>query len=317
MAAERKEDYYATVTHVHARSCSVFPDHGGEVVQCVLSGKLYEDLGKETKPVAVGDRVRVRSEGRAPAVTEVLARRNSLLRPSVEREKAYQTIAANVDRMLIVSSLRSPRLVPGLVDRFLVVAGIEGMGGLVCLNKIDLAEGAEDEELIEEFCGAYEGAGYPVIKTSAIDGRGVPELKEAMTEGITLIVGKSGVGKSTLLNAMDPALELATGDISRKWKQGRHTTTSVKLLRLESGGFVIDTPGLREFGIASIDPLHLGHYFPEIEAVLKDCRFPDCTHDHEPDCAVKSKVEAGEIPAERYESYLRILKSLKDDSRRK
>ena len=310
MAAERAEDYYATVTHVHARSCSVFPDHGGEEVQCVLSGKLYEDLGKETKPVAVGDRVRVQSEGRSPAVVRVLERQNSLLRPAVMREKAYQVIAANVDRMLIVSSLRSPRLIPGLVDRFLVVAGIEEMDGLVCLNKIDLVKSAEDEARIEEFCGVYAAAGYRTIRTSALDGRGVPELKEAVASGITLIVGKSGVGKSTLLNAMDPRLELATGDISRKWKKGRHTTTSVKLLRLESGGFVIDTPGLREFGIATIEPLHLGHYFPEIEAVLNDCRFPNCTHDHEPDCAVRAKIEAGEIPQGRYESYLRILKSL-------
>jgi ribosome biogenesis GTPase len=310
MADERIEDYYATVTHVHAKSCTVFPDLGGEEVQCVLSGKLYEDLGKETKPVAVGDRVQVQSEGRSPAVVKVLERRNSLLRPSVEREKAYQVIAANVDRMLIVSSLRSPRLVPGLVDRFLVVAGIEEMDGLVCLNKIDLSRGADDEARIEEFRSVYAAAGYQVIVTSALDGRGVPELKNHLTEGITLIVGKSGVGKSTLLNAMDPALELTTGDISRKWKQGRHTTTSVKLLRLESGGFVIDTPGLREFGIATIEPFHLGHYFPEFEDVLKDCRFPNCTHDHEPDCAVKAKVEAGEIPTGRYESYLRILKSL-------
>lgn len=310
MGTDDAQDRIATVTHVHARTCSAVPEGETEEQTCILSGKLYDDLEKETKPVAVGDRVRLASDGENLAVVEVLPRRNALSRPSVIKDKVYQVIAANVDRMLVVASVRQPKLKPGLIDRFLVAAGVEQMSGVVCLNKIDLTESDKDRDLVTACRSAYEAAGYAVFPTCATSGEGVRKLGEALTEGITLIVGHSGVGKSTLLNAMDPRLELATGDISRKWKTGQHTTTSVRLLRLDGGGYFIDTPGIREFGIASIDPHHLGHYFPEIAAVSRGCRFPDCTHDHEPDCAVREAVESGGIPRFRYESYLRILKSL-------
>jgi len=305
-----EKEKLATVTKVHAKACSAVIDDERTEVRCVMSGKLFEKLKRETKPVAVGDRVRLFTDGKNWSVIEVLPRHNCLHRPSIERERDVQVIAANVDRMLVVASVHHPDLKPGLIDRFLVASGVEEMQGVVCINKIDLAATDESRAFIEEIQSIYGSADYPIFLTSAKDGTGVNAVKAMLADGITLIVGHSGVGKSTLLNAIDPRLRLATGDVSRKAKKGRHTTTSVRLLRLASGGFVIDTPGMREFGIASIEGHHLGHYFPEISRHLPSCRFPTCTHDHEPDCAVRKMVEAGEIPKMRYESYLRILQSL-------
>ncbi len=301
----------ATVTRLHSKACSAVLDGEKTETRCVLSGRLFEELEGETKPVAVGDRVRLESDGKNLSVVEVFERRNCLRRPSVLRERTFQIIAANVDRMLVVASVRNPILKPGLIDRFLVAAGIEEMSSIVCVNKIDLIKNDKDRALLDECRAVYEGCGYRFCPTCAPDGRGVAELKAHLSEGITLIVGHSGVGKSTLLNAMDPRLSLTTGDIGRKSRKGTHTTTSVRLIQLDNSGFVIDTPGIREFGISTIDTYHLGHYFPEIAAALHGCRFPTCTHDHEPDCAVREKVAQGEISEMRFASYLRILKSLK------
>lgn len=301
----------ATVTRLHSKECLAVLDGERTETRCVLSGRIFENLEGETKPVAVGDRVRLETDGTTFAVVEVFERRNCLRRPSVLREKTFQIIAANVDRMLVVASVRSPALKPGLIDRFLVAAGIEEMDGVVCINKIDLVKNEKDQALLDECRSVYEACGYDFALTCAHDGRGVAALKEILSEGITLIVGHSGVGKSTLLNAMDPRLSLATGDVGRKTRKGTHTTTAVRLIQLDNGGFVIDTPGIREFGISTIEGHHLGHYFPEIAAALPGCRFPTCTHDHEPGCAVREGVENGTITGMRFESYLRILKSLK------
>lgn len=311
MKERSKETLTATVTRLHSKACFAVLDGGQAETRCVLSGRIFENLEGETKPVAVGDRVRLESDGTTLAVVEVFERRNCLRRPSVPREKTFQIIAANVDRMLVVASVRNPALKPGLIDRFLVAAGIEEMSGVVCVNKIDLLQTDKDRDFLERCQSVYNGCGYRFGLTCARDGQGVAELKEILSEGITLIVGHSGVGKSTLLNAMDPRLALATGDIGRKSHKGKHTTTSVRLMQLDNGGFVIDTPGIREFGISTIEAHHLGHYFPEIAAVLHGCRFPTCTHDHEPGCAVRQKVEQGEISEMRFASYARILKSLK------
>ncbi len=309
-ARDSPTDVFAVVTTVHAKACTVVPDNETGEIRCTYAGKLYENLEKETKPVAVGDRVRLTPDEQNPTVVEVLPRRNTLKRPSPPRKKILHVIAANVDRMLVVASVRSPALKPGLIDRFLVAAGIEKMDGVVCINKIDLVGKGKKKNQPETCRAVYTNAGYKVFLTCAVDGRGVQELKNYLARGLTLIVGHSGVGKSTLLNAMDPALRLKTGDITRKGKAGRHTTTQVSLLRLDSGGFFIDTPGIREFGVAGIEPHHLGYYFPEIASASPGCRFPNCTHDHEPDCAVREKTECGAIHSLRYESYLRILKSL-------
>jgi len=311
MTERPNETLTATVTRLHSKACYATLDGERTERRCVLSGRIFEHLAGETKPVAVGDRVRLESDGTTLSVVDVFERRNCLRRPSVHREKTFQIIAANVDRMLVVASVRNPVLKPGLIDRFLVAAGIEEMSGVVCVNKIDLVKNDKDRTLLDRCRSVYEGCGYRFAQTCAHDGQGVAELNEILSEGITLIVGHSGVGKSTLLNAIDPRLSLATGDVGRKTHKGTHTTTAVRLMQLQNGGFVIDTPGIREFGISTIDAQHLGHYFPEIADVLHGCRFPTCTHDHEPGCAVRQKVEAGEISEMRFKSYGRILESLK------
>ncbi len=310
MAPYSDSSFFGMVIELHARSCHVAPDEGSEAVLCVLSGKLYEDLGMETKPVVVGDRVRVDSDGKNLTVEQVLPRRNCLRRPAPKRAGSYQVIAANVDRMLVVASYRSPRLKPGLIDRFLVAAGIEDIDGVVCINKIDLARSEEEKAELETIRSIYADAGYSVAPTCAMDGRGVDLLQTLVRDGVTLIVGHSGVGKSSLLNAMDPSFSIRTKKVSSKWNKGRHTTTLVRLFSVVGVGFFIDTPGIREFGISSIEPHHLGHYYPEIAAVTGRCRFPDCSHRQEPDCAVREEMEAGRISRIRYESYLRIRDSL-------
>jgi ribosome biogenesis GTPase len=295
-----------TVVRLHARKCVVVSDADGREIACHLRGRLFENASVDTKPVAVGDRVRVMITSRGAALEQIFPRRNELNRPAAGRQRERQTIAANIDRMIVVSAVRDPELKTGLIDRFLVAAAAEGFDSVICINKLDLAEEGEVEEVRKR----YERLGYAVFLTSAVDGRGIDALARELGQGITLIMGQSGVGKSTILNRIDPSLALKTGSISTKQKKGRHTTTSVSLLLLSGGGFVVDTPGIREFGVSDIKPSDLSHYFPEMAERLADCQYNDCTHRHEPDCAVLKALESGEISRDRYESYLRMLKDL-------
>ena len=282
----------------------------GKELTCHLRGRLFEDLKGETKPVAVGDRVTYCITAEGAAVEAIHSRRNRITRPAVRRRDETQTIAANLDRVLVVASVKAPPLRTGLLDRFLLSAGVEEIPPVICLNKIDLVEGEEERRRVEEVTTLYTGLGYPVFHTSARTGEGVAELRAAMRRGVSLLVGHSGVGKSSLINRMDPRLRLKTGEINPKGGKGRHTTTRVTLLNLEGGGFVVDTPGLRAFGIDRLDPPDVGHYFPEIAARLHACRYPTCTHRHEPGCTVRQAVEEGSIHPDRYKSYLKVLEEL-------
>lgn len=305
------------VTSVHARSCRVVDESDGRALTCHLRGRLFEDLKGETKPVAVGDRVLYRVTREGAAVEEILPRRNRLTRPAVRRREEIQTIAANIDRMVVTASFKDPPLRSGLVDRFLLSAGVEEIEAVICLNKIDLVSGEEEARRLREVTERYRGLGYAVHNTCARDGRGIPELREVMRAGLSLFVGHSGVGKSSIINRMDPRLRLKTGAINPKAGKGRHTTARVTLLRLEGGGFVVDTPGLRAFGIDRLTAADVGHYFPEMAARLHQCRFPTCTHRHEPGCAVLEAVQAGTIHPDRYKSYLGILEELEGSAGRK
>ena len=282
-----------------------------ELFPAVLRGKVRLERSGATNPVAVGDRVRYELDGEAseehPAViTEILPRDNYIIRRSTNLSRQSHVIAANLDQAVIVVSLLFPEIKLPFLDRILVTCEVYKVPVLIALNKVDLYR-EELPEMVAAFRRIYEGAGYPVLEVSARTGEGVDALRERCKDKINLFSGESGAGKSSLIKALDPTLDPKVGKISEAHLQGKHTTSLYEMYRLGSGGFVIDTPGLRGFGLVDLEKEEISKYFPEMLAVMDDCRFVPCTHTHEPDCAVKAAVDAGRISAERYNSYLGML----------
>ncbi len=269
------------------------------------------------RPVAVGDRVLVdlhESVSGAPVegvVDEVLPRRSQLVRTAPDDKSGrVHVLAANIDRLVIVAALANPPLRPGLVDRFLVAAAREGLAPLVVLNKVDL-EGTPDDEgrpLTRALVGPYRAAGLDVVEASCLTGEGVPALRLRLSTGVSLVLGHSGVGKSSLINAISPGLDLRIGAVTEYHGRGRHTTSSSRLVRLAGcDGWVVDSPGLREFALDDVEPADLARLFPGFGDLPDGCRFSDCRHRAEPGCAVHAAVERGELARERHETYLRVL----------
>ncbi|MBP5336990.1 MAG: ribosome small subunit-dependent GTPase A [Bacteroidales bacterium] len=284
---------------------------GWELFPAVLRGKVRLGRSSSTNPVAVGDRVRYELDGEAseehPAViTEILPRDNYIIRRSTNLSRQSHVIAANLDQAVIVVSLLFPEIKLPFLDRILVTCEVYKVPVLIALNKVDLYR-TELPEMVAAFLRIYEGAGYPVLEVSARTGEGVDTLRERCKDRINLFSGESGAGKSSLIKALDPTLDPKVGKISEAHLQGKHTTSLYEMYRLGSGGFVIDTPGLRGFGLVDLEKEEISKYFPEMLAVMDDCRFVPCTHTHEPDCAVKAAVDAGRVSAERYNSYLGML----------
>jgi len=272
----------------------------GREVRCRLRGRFR----RERLQVLTGDRVQVNLLDEGTGVIEgVLPRKSQLVRPPV----------ANVDQVICVFSARQPVLNLSLVDRMLVQAEKEQLAAVLCLNKIDLL----DQEEVEEVEAHYRPAGYPVLPTSARFGVGIEELRSRLEGKISVLAGQSGVGKSRLLNALQPGLQLRTGELSRKVGRGRHTTRHVELLFIAPGGWVADTPGFSVLEpAAGMAAEELGGCFPEIKKHATGCRFSNCLHRHEPQCAVKEAVEEGNIPYQRYEHYLQILQEIEELERR-
>ena len=288
---------------------SALPDW--ELFPAVLRGRVRLDRSGATNPVAVGDRVRYETDGTAteehPAVIkEILPRDNYLIRRSTNLSRQSHVIAANLDQAVIVVSLLFPEIKLPFLDRILVTCEVYKVPVLIVLTKVDLYR-AEAPELVAGFHQIYEGAGYPVLETSVRTGEGIEALRERCRGRINLFSGESGVGKSSLIKALDPALDPKIGKISVAHLQGKHTTSLYEMYRLATGGFVIDTPGLRGFGLVDLEKEEISKYFPEMLSVMDDCRFVPCTHTHEPGCAVKAAVDDGRISAERYNSYLGML----------
>lgn len=282
-----------------------------ELFPAVLRGKVRLENSDATNPVAVGDRVIYEAQGETseqnPAVIkEILPRRNHLIRKSVNLSKRSHVIAANLDQAVIVVSLLFPELKWPFLDRILVTCGVYGIPAVIALNKVDLYRD-EVPELVGSFRSIYEGAGYRVIQTSSVSGEGIDELKEACRDKLSLFSGESGVGKSSLIKAVDPSLNPKTGSISISHLQGRHTTSLYEMYRLSGGGYIIDTPGLRGFGLVNLEKEEIYKYFPEMLRCSDNCRFVPCTHTHEPGCAVKQAVDEGIVSPERYNSYLGML----------
>ena len=277
--------------------------HDGETVRCRIRGRLRLKGVRSTNPVVVGDEVACEAdEGGDYVIADILPRRNYVIRRASNLSKESHIIAANVDQALLMASLRSPETPTEFVDRFLVTCEAYKVPVTILLSKLDL----QDAEAVAEFRAVYEGAGYRVLEVSVREGRGVEEVRELLAGRTTLFSGNSGVGKSTLIQAIDPSLDIRTGEISESHHKGRHTTTFSTMYPLAGGGAVIDTPGIKGFGLIDIDEAELWHYFPEMMRVAPACRFYNCTHTHEPGCAVTEAVKAGEIAWPRYESYLKI-----------
>lgn len=287
-------------------------DTGARVVPSKMRGRFRLEGGSQTNPIAVGDRVTIRlEEDDTGFITIIHERRNALMRRAAGRRVGReQVIVANVDAAWLIQSIRMPKINPGLVDRFLVMAESFEIPPAIVFNKRDLMQPA-DEDAVFFLRDLYAKIGYEVLMTSVETGEGVDAFRERLRDKTSVVAGPSGVGKSSLLNAAEPGLDLRTGDVSLKNQKGRHTTTNAALYPLEAGGFVVDTPGIREFGIVDLEPDELDYYFVEFRPFLGACRFPNCTHDHEPGCAVIEAMEEGAITDLRYYSYVNILESLR------
>lgn len=293
----------AHVLEIHSEWCVV--QVGGETWRCRPRGKLRE-LPASQMPV-VGDRVRLEQTSAGEGmIHEVLARRNEVARRRLRHQAAPQVIAANVDQLVVVSSVKTPPLWPGIIDRYLAVASGSDMSPLICINKVDLDEGQEAPGCSRE----YENLGYPVVLVSAQTGTGLESLRERLKGKTSAFVGQSGVGKSSLLNALEPSLNLRTGELNQATKKGRHVTTSARLLVLSIGAYVVDTPGVRAFDPFELSRLEVEAGFPEIAKAADGCRFPDCQHVQEPGCVVREAVVSGIILERRYQSYRSILQSV-------
>lgn len=277
----------------------------------VLRGKVRLSGSGSTNPVAVGDRVTCTFEDspseKSPAlITEILERRNHLVRKSTNLSRRSHVIAANLDRAVIVVTLYFPEIKLPFLDRILVSCEAYGVKPLIVLNKLDLY-GAEAADEVAHFLHIYEGAGYKVIRTSVKTGEGIDDLRAECAQGLSLLTGESGVGKSSLVRALDSSLSPKTGELSLVHLQGCHTTSLYEMYPLSCGGFMIDTPGLRGFGLSGVEAGEAASYFPEMLRLADRCRFVPCTHTHEPGCAVKEALERGEVSPERYNSYLGML----------
>lgn len=287
--------------------------HEGEILRARMRGKLRLRGVRSTNPIVVGDTVTCfAGEDGEWTITDIAPRRNYIIRRASNLSKESHIIAANIDRAMLVVTLAEPYTAPEFIDRFLVTCEAYKVPVTILLAKIDLL--AEATEAVEEFHRIYEGIGYEVIDISATEGVGVERVKALLEGKTTLLSGNSGVGKSTLVRAIDPTIEIRTGEISESFHKGKHTTTFSTMYRV-AGGFVIDTPGVKGFGLIDIENEELWHYFPEMIGRAGECRFFNCTHTHEPHCAVVEAVKSGEIAFSRYESYLKILDE--DDKYRK
>lgn len=281
----------------------------GQIYHCRIKGKFRMQDLRTTNPIAVGDCVHCEAENGQDTwiITHIEPRRNYIIRTSPHSRRQRHIIASNLDQLLIIATLVLPRTSTGFIDRLLLNAEMYGIPALIVFNKHDIYD-EETLEYLSEIVTSYQKIGYPVLFTSAINGYGTEELKQVMKGKTTLISGHSGVGKSSLINYICPNLFLPTNQIAASTGKGQHTTTFATMYDLDGlDACLIDTPGIKEFGIAGIEPNEVAHFFPEFRALLSQCRFSNCSHREEPDCAIHVAVRNGDIAAWRYQSYLSLV----------
>lgn len=281
-----------------------------EVYECRLKGTFRLKGQKNTNPITVGDHVEIEIEPNThnAVIASLDERKNYIIRKATNLSKQTHIIASNIDQAILVVTPAYPRTSTGFIDRFLVTAEAYSIPVIIVFNKADIYE-STGIQMVKDLIAVYEHAGYKTLLTSAIDNTGLKELRTLMKDKVSLISGHSGVGKSTLINALEPALNLKVSEISETHEKGMHTTTFAEMFPLTFGGFIIDTPGIKEFGMVDIKPEELGHFFPEIRELMQHCKYNNCLHQNEPGCAVRNAVQENLFYEERYINYLNILNS--------
>lgn len=280
----------------------------GEIIECRIPGKFRLKGIKSTNPIAVGDVVDFELENlkETGIISEIHDRKNFIVRKSVNLSKQTHIIAANIDTAFLMITIDNPPTFPGFIDRFLATAEAYNIPTILIFNKIDSYDEAQ-LEMVDELIQIYSDIGYECIEVSATQEFNIDVVKELMQDKVSMFSGHSGVGKSTLINAIEPNLNLKTAEISEQHKQGQHTTTFAEMYELSFGGFIIDTPGIKGFGVVDFEPSQITDYFPEFFALKKDCKFNNCLHQKEPKCAVKKALNEDRIAPSRYFSYLQML----------
>ncbi len=279
-----------------------------QILDARLKGKIRLDDRKTTNPIAVGDRVEIElsDDNEDVNICKIFERKNYIIRKSINLSKQTQVIAANMDQAVLVATIVQPRTSQGFIDRFLVTAEAYSIPAKIIFNKRDLL----DDNLLkiqEDIMAMYQAAGYDCFSVSTLRADGLEAIKSVFKDKTSLITGHSGVGKSSLVNAIDKKLDLRIGIISEAHNKGKHTTTFAEMFELSFGGRIIDTPGIKELGLIDIEKQELGHFFPEIRALMNDCKFNNCRHENEPACAVQKAVAENRCSEHRYDSYIKML----------
>ncbi len=285
----------------------VMDEESQKLVNCRLRGKFKIQGIKSTNPIAVGDKVNFDVENDDTGIINFIHnRKNYIIRKATNLSKRSHIIAANLDQAILIATLVQPRTTTGFIDRFLVTAEAYSIPACIVFNKSDIYGDSEIEKYLE-LKSIYEPLNYKCLLISALDKTQIEEFKGLLTSRTTLLAGHSGVGKSTLINVIEPGLTLKTQNISKQHLKGKHTTTFAEMFKLSEGGYVVDTPGIKEFGLSDVEPWEISHYFPEMRNLFNKCRFDNCTHNHEPGCKVIEELEKGNISISRYSSYISML----------
>jgi ribosome biogenesis GTPase len=280
----------------------------GELSECKLKGRFKVQGIKTTNPLAVGDHVEyhILQEEDTGLITKIFPRKNYIIRKATKLSKESHILAANLDQAIVIVTLAQPRTSTGFIDRFLITAEAYHIPAVIVFNKLDLYDKKMNDRL-DELTQVYEAATYPCLKVSALTGENTGMLKDQLKDKVSLLAGHSGVGKSALINTIEPGLNIKTKPISKVHSKGVHTTTFANMFALSFGGYIIDTPGIKEFGLYELDRNTLAERYPEMRALMHECKYTNCTHLHEPGCAVKKAVEKGNLSKMRYDGYLRIM----------